>query len=212
MKNRMNRVRVLAGGLAAIITMSSMSSIAFAAEIDQPIVEQVIETSIEETQIEETAMESQAEAPAEILTDDTMTVVVDTENVISLVKVNEDKAEVDEAETAEADVNEVESSDANETDTTEAVAEKDVVEESVAEQAIPEKKAIDPDKIYPVRDDYTFVEEKDYYEAVVKFYKNADGQTVARAYYRDGSFLERVYTPEMHMEGADKDTLEDLEF
>ncbi len=32
MKTRMNKVRLLAGGMAAIITMSSMSTIAFAAE------------------------------------------------------------------------------------------------------------------------------------------------------------------------------------
>ena len=201
MKNRMNHVRVLAGGLAAIITMSSMSSIALAAEaeqIEQPV-EQIVEVS--------------SETPVEETTD----AVEETETVeAKMMELDEDASEpeaviVESDETAENINNEVVTEDSIEEVVEEVVEEvaEETVEETVENnEAVPEattENAWDElvkklDNIFPSKEDYTFTNEEESDGALVKYYKDASNRTIARTYYADGSFFEKVYSPEMHVE------------
>ena len=211
MKNRMNKVRVLAGGLAAIITMSSMTSIAFAAEEPVTQVIEIVDTT------EDFFIVDSEEIPVEETNDDVVEEVTkETEDVEVLENLeNQENTEViedsesteapearklieDETEEVMAEMHEAEEISENPvTEEAKAVEENPATEEAPAEPQKTDKEIVDElvatiDEIYPVKSTDTFKSEYEEHGVLTRRYTR-DQKIVDRIYKTDGSYTEKVF-------------------
>ena len=202
MKKRMLKIRLFAGGLAAVMSMSTLSSVAFAAEAEP--VEQVIEAENPSTDyyapeiIQENTLvtfENTQEATDEVNTNDVMNEMV-TEN-------EAETSATEEANTVAADVQVTEMSVADEAAVDE-VAVDEVVDDAIVEDAenstTTDKEALDilvakMDVENPVKCTDTFVKESQVDGAIVRIYNRETGEKVQRIYNPDGTFAEKVIKP-----------------
>lgn len=202
MKKRMLKIRLFAGGLAAVMSMSTLSSVAFAAEAEP--IEQVIEAENPSTDyytpeiIQENTLvtfENTQEATDEVNTNDVMNEMV-TEN-------EAETSATEEANTVAADVQVTEMSVADKAAVDE-VAVDEVVDDAVVEDAenstTTDKEALDilvakMDVENPVKASDTFVKEEVVDGALVRKYVREGRLEVERIFYSDGRFVEKILTP-----------------
>lgn len=215
MKNRMSKVRLLAGGLAAIITMSSMTPYVFAAE-DETIVQAVEETeatedetivqTVEETEATEETGNQDIEETKEETNDSYVTEAENAEVDVTEADVESTDLTVEETE-GEADDSTVETSAdeaMTQTEETENTEDADTKQEENADTdtttenntVLIEDLVSTIEKINPVKINETLIKEYEENGVFIKSYLRGDNEYVDRLYYPDGSFVEKISSGE----------------